>query len=230
MYILLKDYCLMDCILSLTTIDFWLYHRGAWFVAALVPLYMMTPLLYRVLSGKYKWTVFISIIVVLMLIAAYELELENHSKNSILFNMQWVIRKIPPFVLGVAIAKDCRYEKSISVLWIVLMTVAYLLCRLCGHDEFGWLLLPFILYCLLIFCKLVDKKYNVIYRCLTFMGVVSLESYLLNISLNKLCAIIARSIDSSIFYGRYLEYSLVIIFGIMLSYYANKLSQRITIL
>lgn len=224
---LVEGYSFVDCILSLTTIDFWIYHRGAWFVAALVPLYLITPLLYSVLSGKYKWTVFISIMVVLMLITT--LELDNHSNDNIISNIRWVIQRIPPFVLGVAIAKGCIDKKTISALWIVLITVAYLICRLCGHDEFGWLLLPFIIYCLLMLCQFVEK-YNAIYQCITFMGVVSLESYLLNISLNKLFGIIARSIDSPIFYGRYLEYSLVIIIGIILSYYANKLSKKITIL
>ena len=219
---LVEGYSLLDCLLSLTTIDFWLYHRGAWFVAALVPLYLVTPYLFRVISCKYRWEIAISIIIVFMLISM--IDLNAPTKNDVMHNIQWALQRIPPFMLGMLLAKNCKDGKSIGIWWIVAMTAAYLLSRVLGLDELSWLLVPLIIYCLILVCQLA-KKSNSLYSSITFMGVISLESYLLNISLNKVLGIIAGNIDSPIFYGRYLEYGMVIILGIILAFYANKLSQ-----
>ena len=140
-----------------------------------------------------------------------------------------VFQRISPFILGMLLAKDCKDGRLISIWWIIAVTAAYLGFRILGLDELSWLLLPLFIYSSLLLCQLA-KKSNAINSTITFMGVISLESYLLNISLNKVFGIIVGYIDSPIFYGRYLEYSLVIIIGIILSYYTNKLSKKITVL
>jgi hypothetical protein len=61
------------------------------------------------------------------------------------------------------------------------------------------------------------------------MGLVSLESYLANI---YLCATLKKSVmpfrdDYTILTGGYLEYTILILFGILLSYLINILSKQI---
>ena len=41
-------------ILNVSTISYWLYHKGAWYIALLFPLYLLTPLIIRLMSGKYR--------------------------------------------------------------------------------------------------------------------------------------------------------------------------------
>ena len=222
---LVEGHSFVNCLLSLTTIDFWLYHRGAWFVAALIPLYLATPFLNKAISGKYRWGIAISFVIVLMLISM--IGLNAHTNTDVMHNFQWALQRIPPFILGITLAKDCKEGRPISIWWIIAVTAAYLGIRILDLDELSWLLVPLFIYSLLLLCQLA-KKSNTIYSAITFMGVISLESYLLNISLNKVLGIMAGNIDTPIFNGRYLEYSVVIILGIILAFYVNKLSQLIT--
>ena len=53
-------------LLVFSTIGFWLYHVGAWYVALLVPLYLLTPPLFRLLQHKYRGLIAILLIVVLV--------------------------------------------------------------------------------------------------------------------------------------------------------------------
>lgn len=56
------------------------------------------------------------------------------------------------------------------------------------------------------------------------LGMVSLESYLTNISINKLLLyLIPNYIDSRIFYGRYLEYTFVIVAGLFIAFLINSI-------
>ncbi len=65
---------------------------------------------------------------------------------------------------------------------------------------------------------------NNIDKALKFMGVISLESYLMNIDLPE----IFRHIHFGEFgYGNYLPYLLVVVTGIPLAYYINRISSKI---
>lgn len=58
-------------------------------------------------------------------------------------------------------------------------------------------------------------RFKPVEACLEFMGRISLESYLMNISLNALLLYtIPKFFDSKLFYGHFLEYSFVVIAGI----------------
>ena len=48
-FLLLGEFSLSNAILSLTTLDYWIEHKGAWFVALLIPLYFLSPVIYKVL-------------------------------------------------------------------------------------------------------------------------------------------------------------------------------------
>ena len=151
---------------------------------------------------------------------------DSHSNDDVMHNILWVLPKVPSFILGMTLAKDCKEGKSISILWIITMTFFYVLSSFWGHQELSWLLMPLIIYSLLYLCQFI-KNCDFFYSSITFMGAISLESYLLNISLNKIVSIFTGNIDSPILYGRYLEYCMVIIFGIILAYYVNRLSQLV---
>ena len=47
-----NSFSFTDAILSLSTMDFWLYGRGAWFVAAIIPLYLITPFMSKLIKTR----------------------------------------------------------------------------------------------------------------------------------------------------------------------------------
>jgi peptidoglycan/LPS O-acetylase OafA/YrhL len=119
-------------------------------------------------------------------------------------------------------------EKSMSF-WCVLLLVAmyFVIRRFFGITTgTAWMLVPLILtffIALTSWCKgcWLDSVLN-------FLGKISLESYLTNITLNTIFrALIPTYFASSLFYGRWLEYLLVIIVGIAVACFVNKVSEII---
>ena len=52
---IMEHHSWIDFLFDVSTLSYWLYHRGAWFIAALIPLYLITPLLFKLLIGnKYR--------------------------------------------------------------------------------------------------------------------------------------------------------------------------------
>lgn len=48
-YVIVGRDSFLDLVFCLTTMEFWLYHKGAWFVSAMIPIYLLSPLLYRLI-------------------------------------------------------------------------------------------------------------------------------------------------------------------------------------
>lgn len=216
-----------DSLSSVLTLEYWLHHRGAWFVSLLVPLYLICPLLNKLLSGEKKWFMCLAIVLLLTIFSAISLDA---SKDNVLYNIKFAMSRVPSFIIGMSLGQWCKEGKGISAYWIVALLILYVVFRTSFRSfNVAYLTVP-IITCLLIgICRLCEK-YSV-YTFLTFMGTISLESYLTNITLNKLCqAIIPSHISSPIFYGRYLEYAVVIVFGIAVAYLVNKLLKNVTTL
>ena len=79
------------------------------------------------------------------------------------------------------------------------------------------------------FSYLIENLSNIQFS-LNFLGMISLESYLTNIYIGDILnhkKWIICGWDLS--YGHYLEYSVVIILGLIIAYYANIVSKKILI-
>ena len=85
--------------------------------------------------------------------------------------------------------------------------------------------LPFVI----VLVYLIENLSNIQFS-LNFLGMISLESYLTNIYIGDILnhkKWIICGWDLS--YGHYLEYSVVIILGLIIAYYANIVSKKILI-
>ena len=83
----------------------------------------------------------------------------------------------------------------------------------------GWMIVPTMVVLLIGGLKQIP----VLLSPLEKLGMISLESYLTNISINKLLRyLIPDYIDSPLFYGRYLEYAFVIVAGLFVAFFVNK--------
>jgi hypothetical protein len=215
-------YSISDCLLSCSALEYWIYHRGAWFVSLILPLYFFSPYINKLLANRNKW------LYVAVLVSITTFICNIPVQNTVLNNIQWAFGRSPSFVLGMAIADGCRKGTRIHFLWIVLLAVFYVpLHKLLGWNNVEWTVIPLVIYVVTIFTRWLCRS-DLFNKCFVFIGKVSLESYLMNIALNSLLILLIPSyFSSSIFYGRYLEYSIVIVFGTLLAYFVNKQAQRL---
>lgn len=219
---------ILDCIYTITTLEFWLYHKGAWFVALMIPLYFISPLLYRAMNlGKVSWMYSIIIILILMVFSLFPLY--NEANDSIVNNIQAAFSRVPSFILGMTIAPYCKDRKKINVLFAVALMLLFIILsafHIKGTSTW-WCIIPILIMILTKCCSLAKNNKSA-FSILTILGTISLESYLLNIYINSLLRfLIPNYIHSSIFLGRYLEYGIVVVFGIVLALLINNLTNKI---
>lgn len=210
-------------ILNVSTISYWLYHKGAWYIAMLFPLYLLTPLIIRLMSGKYRGGYF----VILTIICLFSTQLYS-SDEGIINNIIFVVRRLPSFFLGIIIAPYAVEHKKFQFSYIVAILVlcttisAAMYLKNLPFEMFAIVPIIFFSIVLLHLHSMVMKYCN---QALASVGKISLESYIFNI----LLPIILSKIQWDLIYpginhGNYLMYSFTIIFGLGLSYVISNFS------
>ena len=225
---ILGIYTIRDSLLCLSALEYWLYHRGAWFVSLILMLYILSPLLFCIEESKYKWVMNTAIISVILILCNTNIIAEGGDSN-VYGNILFALGRVPCFIIGMGLGKASKGRKTISFLWVLLLTVTYFVF----HRFFGitngaeWMLVPLFLTIFITIIRLCkDHWLNSV--VLTFYGKISLESYLTNITLNSILIVLVPTyIASSLFYGRYLEYFLVIAVGTVVSYLVSIFSEKI---
>lgn len=175
-------------LLELSTISFWLYHSGAWYVAMIIPIYAAYPFLYKILESdrrnlKYLFCIGLAVLLGSLL---YSLDLNLYS------HLQNVIWGIVTFVLGSFFAdflKRKRYNfQYLFCLGTVCSYAAYLLIPQIRQVKFVGDMIyafwgPVLAFLLSGLFSLIDRTRILAYteRCLSWIGSMSLEIYLLNI-------------------------------------------------
>lgn len=226
-YLLLGIYSISDAFLSITTMDYWLEHKGAWYIALLVPLYLFSPLFYKILSDKKKWWLLL-IMLVCIEVMSY-INTEGLVGHNVLNNIQFALQRVPNYFLGMIVGEiskngvRIKYNKLLINIFCVL--ILFFLCRYLIPNVFTlWLLVPIFI---IVLAKLISFVPSVEF-VLNTLGKISLESYLTNISINKLLVIlIPRYISSELFNGRYLEYFIVVVLGLLVAVLVNRVSTKI---
>lgn len=228
-FLLLGQFSLREAILSLTTLDYWIEHRGAWFVALLIPLYFLSPILFRILSGKrFLWNLILMTVCV-MLLCCYSINVDSGTCGNVIENIQSALQRVPSYFLGMVFGKlskdKCNINESYLKTCIIGGGILYLGCYFLLRKIFvGWMVVPLLIF---IMGELLDS-FPLLSKVLTPLGRISLESYLANIYINHiLCVIIPSQIDYEIFYGRYLEYSIVMVLGLAIAFPVNRMSAKI---
>lgn len=215
---------------NVSTLSYWFYHNGAWYVAMLIPLYLVTPCLVSILSNKYSWIHFILLTLLCYSCAAYY-HVNPPAAYGIEHNISFVIFRLPSYFLGITIAPYIQTEYVISrtktlIILISSLAIGVVLYRY--HLPFEM----FIAILIIGFCSLIlsgsskfiikTKKY------LNKLGKVSLESYLFNIFLPLLLIRINWDyISPNINRGNYLMYIITVILGCALSFGINQIVEII---
>lgn len=223
------NFDLIDSLYEFSTIAFWVRHTGMWYVALLIPLYLLTPFLYKLLestSHRIKLVIFLMILV--LILCNLDIYSENNLAMNVIKNIQWAFGRTVSFIIGMAIAPVVKQGVKVNGLYIVLTTIILVpTLRLLGFGYY-WSLFAVMVLC---FVKILDylSLKGRTYSFLQFMGVISLESYLSNVYLkNTLMQTSWYNSDSPLLYGHYFDYVvLVFIGGILLSFIVHKISAKI---
>lgn len=169
---------ILDTITDISLIGYWLYGRGAWYIAWILPVYLVYPFYKKIaLRPVVKTTI------ALLLIAAVEICCFVFNP-SLLVRFQSVIGATIAFVIGDFVAPCVKGDKSKLLLYLVLLIIIaplYILGILKNDVIYPW----FFALCGIGLCGLFAIFYLFLHRrvadFLSTIGAASLESYLLNI-------------------------------------------------
>lgn len=210
-----------------------------WFIASILVLYCLFPLIYRLANRNCKLLVIISAcLIVLSFAFAYIIELP---RNLRIVNEIFIVR-IPTFILGCIIGKYIINKKNEIKLTIrisvIIFFIILLICVLVAHAKLHnlwWLLrllyMPLSLFLLIVLTNCFFDNKVLINRAISGVGGITLEIYLLhekiqnityyylnlNISNNNLLIVFFIIINA-----------LIICLTLLLSVGLNKLSKFLT--
>lgn len=207
---------LLSCVDKFTTIGFWFGDSCVWFIAAIIPMYLLSPLMLCIMNQK-----FINIKVGGAILALFVIQILH--KRGVFCNtaaMQHIMQAVtvaPSFVLGFYMSPFIAEKKILAAKQVVMIVIAvvalwvalYILLKVKSY----WL---FMLLFAALLCKLLDHCHRFIPAVLAFLGAISLESYLFNTSLP------AWFRGSGNVY-----YQLIVIFGISGAWVVNKFVSKI---
>ena len=189
---------------DLSTISFWFGHSTCWFVDVLVPLYIISPFWYKLLS-RFKYNIIPTIIAASLLIAT---ENGYMIQASVFFVGFWLARYVKD---GYVI---CSKELLMLISMICIALVLYYIL------DIGYLLLILLTPFLLVCCYMLDTvKNTLVHQILNFFGEISLESYLFNTTLIIWIQFFGLLPDYMYNY----RYVYIVVFGTLLSYLVHKL-------
>lgn len=164
-------------VLDVSTLSYWLLHRGAWYVAMLVPLYLLVPFFGR-LANRLGAAFFCVISAVFCALLSLGFKW-SFSDSDIVANVVFVIQRLPSFFVGWLLADRLMRGKD----WMVGLQVAILAS---GIALFTWFLTrntgcTGFLPAMLIAFWVSGSRQLPLEVFFEKLGEASLESYLLNI-------------------------------------------------
>ena len=170
-----------EYILNVSTISYWINGYGLWFIAMLLPLYFLTPFLYRLSSCEYGIILLGGIVVLSWIFGSINLGFDS------LRYVQFVLVRIPLYLIGLIMAPHIMDGRKIPflniiVIWLCLFLV-WLSIRLFLDKTLSFFWIEAILLLIILPILLTWIKAVWVHRALRFMGSISLESYCTNVLL-----------------------------------------------
>lgn len=167
---------------DLSTLSFWFSHRGAWYVAMLIPVYLLTPLFYDWMEKSGRNQKILGTLVMVMIlsfcISVMLPDLYNHLSQvfcwSIVYLLGWY------YVVNLNEGIDRKVALSVfCVIFFVIKTISPMKnLMFISNLSWGMLGIPTIFVSIWLLERLKNKP---LYNFLSFFGNYSLEMYLLNI-------------------------------------------------
>lgn len=207
---------------NLSLITYWKNHDCPWFLSLLVPLYAITPLLYKSLfsNGKVLRNA-ICYVIPLTIIPILK------SDDIILSTIIQHVPDVMVFVLGLVLGYYSQNKLKLNLIWFFAAGVFYFLMFFVQHRNFStWYLgVNFFVFPLILMGLEHCKKPLTL---LVWLGTISLESYLTNTSLPRYVKMIPWD-SFSIIINKcdYFGYLIVIVGGLLWAYLIHRASDII---
>lgn len=158
-----------------------LWGMGAlWFVACILMLYILSPVIHRLLIGPKKWIWFIVFSMVTLSLSAL-----NFGNESFAYYLSFCIQRWPAYFLGYVLHDEIMQDKEVSIMHAFIIPFFFVVTlyminkvfdiNICLFGLQGWIVL--VLATLLLSVVQSQRLYNI----LCFWGRISLESYATNI-------------------------------------------------
>lgn len=215
-------------IYELSMLSFWREHKGAWFVAAIIPIYILYPFLFRWLekgSRYFKTSILIFFIMCIAFSVTYiNKDLYNHLSQ---FFVGGVI-----FLVGNCVAESIKMNtfngRWLFIIGIVLFGIKSVtsLKRNIFFCDISVGMMTISIMFILVF--LINKCGKICKTMLVKIGAVSLESYLFNIFLLQAVKYWDDIflVNSDKIYRIYL-YTLIMVLGLLLAYLSQKIIKNV---
>ena len=208
----------------ITSLSFYVSHNAAWFIAALIPLYLFAPWFYCLIK-KYQWIASLGLIIIHYLILFIPLSYTSDLINDILQNIQFVVVRSISFILGMTLGRYIQNNKKISIMWLMgACVIGGVIIIITKHLVYGYFFFTLPLLCGL--CCIFQKCGRWIRHVLQFMGKISLESYLFNGTLPKIIITSFISLHISTL-NNIIPYIVACGLGVLLSYFFHNVSSKI---
>lgn len=228
-FIAIGKFDIVDSLYEFSTLAFWGAHTAMWFIALLLPLYLLSPLMYDMFcNSKRRYLYAFLSIATLLILYKIPVSFENATLYNIVGNIQFAFVRVVSFILGLTVANDIKQGKEVNS--IVLMSVSvgmWLVCKLAGVIS-NWCIAIILIVISIYIIEALQEK-GVFYKFLTLMGVLSLEMYLANGYIRY--AFIDSplyTLDIRLFTGHYFDYVLIFLMSIVLSLGVNYLTKKIS--
>lgn len=215
--------------LHFSTLDFWLHHQGAWYIAMLIPLYALTPSLIR-FYRRLHYYVLTGIVMSLLFYVLSLLKISGDTSFiAIVHNIQGCCLRIPAFLMGLALYPSIRSSKEINPMYVMGVAIMISLLVLYIEPQFSFPFITLVPILILFFYILSSKIATTsVRRILVFIGAISLESYLTNVYLAEPCRKLFTILPTPICdIPTSMVYLFIVGIGLVISYYTNRISHII---
>ena len=225
-----RDLSLGKWLYQFSTLSFWTHHDADWYIALILPIYLIAPLLYKFLyKNNYRIIICAMLIVLLTLLCSIPIGGYSDISGNILNNMQWAFKRCAGFIMGMTFGPYIKQAKQINLLNIILISISmFIISRLFFKNIFiDWCLVPLVIV-LMCYILMNLNQSDMLYKFISWLGLASLESYLANVGVKAAIGdAVSKLGNCFIFKGHYFDYLLVVIIGLIITYFGHKISQKI---
>lgn len=220
-YYLYKGVNIINFIKGISLLSF--YIDGAkefWFFGLLIPLYLLFPYLYKIINEKD-----IKGLIMLLLISIIPTILLMLFFNNFYLNYEFVLTRIPVFLIGIYSGKYIMNKKEIPEIYFFIFLSLFVEYSIALYYFNVSGIILWYIYCLLsitivfLIAYIYSKvKVNILNNILIFIGTFSMEIYLIFDKIDK---------ELKIFSNVSINYLLVFLITVILSYILKKVCKYV---
>ena len=134
------EFLMTSWLLEFSTISFWTNHTGCWYIAFLIPIYVIAPFIFALLKtqDKIRHIVFL-LLLVLTIVLVNTGNAEMKDNTNILYNVKWAFKRFPGFILGMYLAPYILSRKEIHFgILLGITAIGFLLFNTVLCQVYAW--------------------------------------------------------------------------------------------